>query len=96
MLWTYVSPVSPISILGGLGANMEDANYSQLSKFHLEQIVTRKLGKELVKEQAQITEIRFLIGGTITYILSWDDGSGGSAFEPELVAVDELLLPHTV
>ena len=68
---------------------MDDLNYSNISKFHLGQIVHRRMDKSIPKERAQIVMISFQIGGTVKYELSWDDGNGGTGFEQELLAVDE-------
>ena len=68
---------------------MREANYSNISKFHLGQLVVRKIDINLPKETAMITDIQFRLGGTITYELTWDNGTGGSAYEEELLAFEE-------
>jgi hypothetical protein len=66
-----------------------DANYSHISKFHIGQIVCRKMDGGAIKEKAQITAINFLFGGSVKCELTWADGIGGTAYEQELLAVDE-------
>lgn len=68
---------------------MEDANYSNFSKYHLGQLVCRRLDGNVPKELATVLRIEFLIGGTVIYHLTWQDGGGGTAFEQELLAAEE-------
>jgi hypothetical protein len=68
---------------------MDDPNYSNISKFHLGQVVTRRMDRSIPKERAQVVSVTFMLGGTVKYELSWDDGNGGTGFEQELLAVDE-------
>lgn len=69
-----------------------DSGYSNISKYHLGQLVCRKLDNEIPRDVGQVVWIEFLMGGSVKYGITWRDGTGGDGYEGELISFDECNL----